>query len=223
MTEPVPTAARPSFVGVVIELAQSAGPEGLTLGEVMDRLDERAFGIAILILAVPCLVPALYGVPQIVGVPILLLALQLLAGREEPWLPASWLRRRISKEWLDRMGVFAEKRMGWFERLSRPRLSWLTAGFGEKLIGIFMILATLTIVLPMTNTVPSVALALLAVALIERDGLFAALGMLIAAGWVGFLATLAFALIFGAAWAVSLIDRVGASGILDQLGKLFGA
>lgn len=221
MTEPVPH-QRPSFIGVIVQLAESAGPEGLTLGEVMDRLDERAFGIAILILAVPCLVPALYGVPQIVGVPILLLTLQLLAGREEPWLPQSWLKRRISREWLDRMATFAEKRMGWFEQLSRPRLSWLTVGFGEKLVGIFMILATLTIVLPMTNTVPSVALALLAVALIERDGLFAALGMAIAAGWVGFLVTLALALFFGAAWAVALIDRVGAGGVLEQLGKLFG-
>ena len=80
MTEPVPSAPRSSFIGVVVQLARDSGPEGLTLGEVMDRLDERAFGIAILILAVPCLVPALYGVPQIVGVPILLLAAQLLAG-----------------------------------------------------------------------------------------------------------------------------------------------
>ena len=222
MTEPVPSAPRSSFIGVVVQLARDSGPEGLTLGEVMDRLDERAFGIAILILAVPCLVPALYGVPQIVGVPILLLAAQLLAGREEPWLPRSWLNRRISREWLDRMAVFAEKRMSWFERLSRPRLSWLTRGFGEKLVGLFMILATLTIVLPMTNTVPSVALSLLAVALIERDGLFAALGMMIAAGWATFLVTLGVGVIVGAAWAVSLIERLGLQGVLDWFGRLFG-
>jgi hypothetical protein len=222
MTEPVPPSPRRSFIGVVVQLAEESGPDGLSLGEVMDRLDERAFGIAILILAVPCLVPALYGVPQIVGVPILLLAGQLLAGREEPWLPQSWLKRRISQEWLNRMAVFAEKRMGWFERLSSPRLSWLTRGFGEKLVGLFMVLATLTIVLPMTNTVPSVALSLLAVALIERDGLFAALGMVIAAGWAGFLVALAVGLVVGAAWAVSLLERVGAQAVLDGLARLFG-
>lgn len=222
MTEPVPNRPRRSFISVVVQLAEDSGPEGLTLGEVMDRLDERAFGIAILILAVPCLVPALYGVPQIVGVPILLLAFQLLAGREEPWLPKSWLARRISKEWLDRMGAFAEKRMRWFENLSRPRLSWLTVGFGEKLVGLFMVLATLTIVLPMTNTVPSVALALLAVALIQRDGLFAALGMAIAAGWAGFLIAVVLGLVFGAAWAIALFDRVGGQAVLDWFSRLFG-
>lgn len=222
MTEPVPARPRRSFIDVVIDVAEAAGPEGLTLGEVMDRLDERAFGIAILILAVPCLVPALYGVPQIVGVPILLLAIQLLLGREEPWLPKSWLAKRISKEWLDRMGSFAEKRMGWFERLSRPRLSWLASGFGERLVALFMIVATLTIVLPMTNTVPSVALALLSVALIERDGLFAALGMAVAAGWAGFLIALTLGVLLGAAWAVSLFDRVGGPALIDWFARLFG-
>ena len=196
-----------SFTALVASLATMSGPEGLTLREIRDELDERGFGLMILILAIPCLVPALYGVPQIVGIPILLLAGQMLAGRIEPWLPEAVLKRRVSKAWLDRMADFATRRMGWFERLSRPRLTLFTVGWAERVVALFMILATVTIVLPMTNTVPSVALTLLAVGLIQRDGLFVLAGAAVATGWATALATVAIGFYVGAGWAVSLIAR----------------
>lgn len=198
---------RQGFIALIADLAAAGGPDGLTLREIRDRLDERAFGLMILILAIPCLVPALYGVPQIVGVPVLLLAGQMLAGREEPWLPEAILNRRVSKAWLDRMADFATKRMGWFERLSRPRLTMFAQGWAERAAAAFMILATLTIVLPMTNTVPSVALTLLSVGLIQRDGLFVAGGAAVATGWALTLAVIAVGFFMGAGWAVGLLAR----------------
>ena len=206
---------------MVGRLASEAGPDGLSIREIRDHMDERAFGLLILILTIPCLVPALYGVPQVLGVPIILLAAQILVGREEPWLPEGVLRRRVPKAWLDRMADFATKRMGWFERLSRPRLKWLACGPGERLAALFMILATLTIVLPMTNTVPSVALALLSVGLIQRDGLFVALGSAVAVAWAGLLIALGVGVVLGASWAVSLFNRFGGQAILDFFSGLF--
>jgi hypothetical protein len=195
------------FIGLVASLAEASGPDGLTIGQIRDRLDERAFGLMILILAIPCLVPALYGVPQIVGVPILLLAGQMLVGRKEPWLPEGVLKRTVSKSMLDRMADFATKRMGWLERLSKPRLTMFATGAAERLAAVFMILATLTIILPMTNTVPSVALALLSVGLIQRDGLFVAAGAAVATGWASAIAIVAAGFLLGAGWAVGLMAR----------------
>ena len=189
------------FIGLTRELADAGAGEGLTLGEIRDRLDERGFGLLILVLSIPCLAPALYGVPQIVGVPIILLAGQLLIGMKEPWLPQRLLVRRCPQAWLDRMADFAEKRMGWFERLSRPRLKSLSTGLGERIAALFMILATFTIVLPMVNTVPSVGLAMLSVGLIQRDGLFVLLGAIIATAWAAALLALALGVFYGASWA----------------------
>ena len=76
-----------------------------------------------------------------------------------------------------------------------------------------MILATLTIVLPMTNTIPSVALSLLAVGLIQRDGLFVIGGAVVATAWIGLLTTLAVAFLLGADWAMRLVtDHVPGLG-----------
>lgn len=194
------------FIGLVADLAAVSGPEGMTLREIRDRMDERAFGLMILILAIPCLVPALYGVPQIVGIPILILAGQMLIGRVEPWLPQAVLNRRVPKAWLDRMADFAVKRMGWFERLARPRLAVFAHGWAERAAALFMIIATLTIVLPMTNTVPSVALTLMSVGLIQRDGLFVVAGAAVATAWAGLLAVVGIGFVVGAGWAVTLLS-----------------
>ena len=125
-------------------LADDGGDQGLTLREIRDRMDERAYGLLILLLSIPCLVPGLYGVPQVVGVIIILIAAQLLVGREEPWLPRWMLDLRAKGSWLKAMADFAESKLAWVDRLSRPRLSRFATGAGEKLAAIFMILATLS-------------------------------------------------------------------------------
>lgn len=186
-------------------LADDGGETGLTLYDIRDRLDERAYGLLILLLAIPCLVPGLYGVPQVVGVIVIMLAGQMLVGREEPWLPRWFLNLRCKGAWLTAMADFAEKRLGWINRLSRPRLRRFADGPGEKLAAVFMILATVTIVLPLTNTIPSIALALLAVGLIQRDGLFVLAGCAVATSWLTILGAVAAGLMLGADWAVRLL------------------
>jgi hypothetical protein len=161
----------------VSRLADEAGPDGLTIRDVRDHMDERAFGLFILILTIPCLVPALYGVPQVLGVPIILLAAQVLIGRQEPWLPegraptprAQGLARphgrlRFQANGLVRAAIAAAP------GVARDRA-------GERLAALFMILATVTIVLPMTNTVPSWRWRCFRWGLIQRDGMFVALGI----------------------------------------------
>lgn len=182
-------------------LADDGGDAGLTLDAIRDRLDERAYGLLILLLSIPCLVPGLYGVPQVVGLIVILLAGQMLVGREEPWLPRWFLNLRCKGSWLKAMADFAETKLGWIDRLSRPRLRRFADGPGEKLAAVFMILATVTIVMPLTNTIPSIALALLSVGLIQRDGLFVLAGCAVTTVWLTILGALGTGLLMGAEWA----------------------
>lgn len=182
-------------------LADDGGDAGLTLHQIRDRLDERAYGLLILLLSIPCLVPGLYGVPQMVGLIVILLAGQMLVGREEPWLPRWFLNLRCKGSWLKAMADFAETKLGWIDRLSRPRLRRFADGPGEKLAAVFMILATVTIVMPLTNTIPSIALALLSVGLIQRDGLFVLAGCAVTTVWLTILGALGTGLLMGAEWA----------------------
>ncbi len=194
-----------TLLQVLRRLSDAAGEAGLAVHEIRDRLDERAYGLLVLILAIPCLVPGLYGLPQVVGIAIIILAFQLLVGRKEPWLPRWFLQLRAKASWLKGMADFAEARLGWLERLSRPRLTFFSVGPGEKFAAIFMILATLTIILPLTNTIPSIALSLLAVGLIQRDGLFVLAGAALTSVWIFALAAVGVGFLMGADWALQLI------------------
>jgi len=77
-------------------------------------------------------------------------------------------------------------------------------GAGERMAAAFMILATLTIVLPFTNTVPSIALLLLSIGLIQRDGVFVLGGAAVATGWLTLLGALGVGLLMEAEWAARL-------------------
>ncbi len=208
---------RRSFIGVLQQIDAATGPEGLTVAGIVDRLDERAFGLLLLLLAIPCLVPGLPGA-QIIAIPIFLLAAQIMIGRHEPWLPGWFTRLKVEKSWLSAITGFADKRLRWTEALSRPRLTFLASGIGERFVAFFMLLASVTVMLPLTNTIPSLALTLMALGLIQRDGLFALAGALVAAAWVSALGIVIAGLVLGAGFAVDLV-RDAAPWLLDWFGR----
>jgi hypothetical protein len=205
------------FIDAALALKAASGPDGMTLAEMVDRLDQRAFGVLILLLTLPCLVPGLPGA-QLIAVAIFLLALQLAAGKREVWLPAAMLKARVWKGWIDAVADFADKRLRWTERLSRARLGWVTAGLGERLAGLVIALASITIMLPITNTIPSLAITLAAVGLLQRDGAFTLAGLALALAWIGALVTLIAGLVAGAGFAAQIAAE-RAPWLVDLLGR----
>ncbi len=206
-----------SFISVLQAIDAGAGADGVQVSGIVDRLDERAFGLLILLLTIPCLVPGLPGA-QIIAIGIFLLAIQVVIGRREPWLPGWFMRAQVKKSWISAIAGFADKRLRWTEQVARPRLSFLTTGFGERLAALIMALAAVTVMLPITNTIPSIALTLLSLGLIQRDGLFALAGAVVALGWITLLSALVAGLLFGAGFAVTFVGE-HAPWLLDWLGR----
>lgn len=175
-------------------LAEAAPEEGFSLREIFDRLDESAFGAGLFLLALPCCIPFLYGVPQVVALPMLALAFQMVIGREEPWLPAGLAARKIDRKGLTQMATGGRKWFGWIEAIIRPRLSFITGRRSERVIGLFLFIFSCSILvpLPMTNTVPGMAVAVTAFGLMQKDGLAVTGGIILGTAWVGALITGAF-------------------------------
>ena len=59
--------------------------------------------------------------------------------------------------------------------------------------------------LPITNTIPSLAITVAAVGLLQRDGMFMLGGATLALGWITALGILIFGLITGAGFAASFV------------------
>jgi hypothetical protein len=199
---------RESFIDTIVALKAlgSAQNGPVTVAAVVDRLDERAFGLMILLFTIPCLVPGLPGA-QLIAIPIFLLGLQLAMGRSELWLPKKALAAQIKPTWLEAIAGFVDKRLRWSERLSRPRLTFLASGLSERIIGTIIAIAAITIMLPITNTIPSLAITLIAVGLLQRDGLFTLAGSGLAMAWITLLTIMVWGLFAGAGFAVDFVAQ----------------
>ena len=198
-----PNAAPRTFLQSLEAMAAEAPEAGFSLHQILDRLEERAFGAMLFILALPCAIPFLYGVPQIVSLPMMALTLQMLAGREEPWLPAKFGSRMIHKAGLERTSKFGRKWFGWLEIISHPRLTFLTGKTMERVVALFLTVfaASILVPLPLTNSTPAIAVAIVAFGLMARDGILVILGAILGSVWIAILLT-------GSTWIISSLKTM---------------
>lgn len=178
--------AHPTHVSVVLaELASQPGRERVTMGDLLDSLQGRAFGVLMILFAVPNIVGvgAVPGVSTLFGAPQMVFALQMIAGAGRPWLPKRLLGASMAQADLQRMVERFRPRLERLERLLRPRLVWLTSPFAERLLGVaFLALATVVALpIPLANNLPSVAMAVIALGIIAFDGLFVLAGLVLGA------------------------------------------
>jgi hypothetical protein len=171
---------------VLTAIAAAPDPQ-LSLDELVGRLGDRTFGIVLLILALLNCVPLFPGASAVLGVVMMLAALQLTIGRHQLWLPAFLRRRSIPRGGFRRAVAQVAPLLKRVERVCRPRYSWLASGPSERLIGLVVLVLAFVITLPIPvigNIPPGVAVAILAISLLERDGLavLAGIGM----GFVAF-------------------------------------
>lgn len=181
-----------------------AGDE-ITLGQLFEAMEERAFGLLLLLLALPCCLPFIYLLPQIVALPMLFLAGQLAWGRHSPWLPAALAGRRVGVASMVRVIERARPWLAIAEWIAHPRLAALSGRTGSRIAGALLLIPTASILvpLPLTNTVPGIGVAVASVGLVERDGLLLVAGILIGLLWVA-------ALVIGGGVAIAMLsDFVG--------------
>ena len=202
---PDPMARPQSLLDTLEDMATAAPENGLSLREIMDKLDRSAFGALLIVLAMPVSIPFLYGIPQIVSVPMIALAGQMVIGRHEPWLPEKLGSRRMSKSALTQISTGGRKWFGWVERLARPRLQFLASKPAERIIGLLLCIfcASIMLPLPLTNTVPGIAVAIVGFGLLAKDGLVIIPGLILGASWVTGL------VIFGEALTRIIRDFIG--------------
>ena len=128
--------------------------------------------------AVPNVLPVPPGTSAVLGAPLVFLAAQLMLGRR-PWLPRLLSSRSMSQadfaQLVRRIAPWLQRG----ERMLRPRWSWLARAPLEYAIGAVCLGLAVVLVLPIPlgNVLPAVAISLLALAVVERDGLWVLAGL----------------------------------------------
>ena len=183
-----PGQARPRASELLERLLRPRPGEPSTLGERLAGLEDRAFGVLLLLFALPNLVPLpVPAASTVLGVPLVLLAVQMVLGLPRPHLPARLARWGPEHRVAERVAAGARSVLGRVERLSRPRWRFLANHRFRRALGVIcLILAVvLSLPIPLGNQLPSLALSLIARGLLEEDGDCIAAGL--AVGAVGLL------------------------------------
>jgi hypothetical protein len=202
---------------VLEETVDNHSADEISLGELMRVLQERGFGLLMVVLVLPnCVpIPVPPGVSTIFSLPLIFLAAQMLVGHPVPWLP-NWLKQKtIKRATLAAMVAKLSPRLKVIEKLLRPRIPFFESNAGERIIGFFWIVFALSIAvpLPMTNFVPGIGILLMSLGLLSRDGLVILLGIIV--GTLGCLFTLTM-LVIGVKALKSLLAPIATIDIPDE-------
>ena len=163
--------------------------KSLTLAELKQSLKGHGSGMLLVLLALPFCFVAIPGLSTPFGIAICLIGACLVIGRE-PCLPRFIMRQRLSRARLTQLLTGAIKVARKLENFVRPRLAFLHAGSSMlRLIGLGIVIAGLGLMLPLpipfSNNIPAWAVVLLAIGMMERDGLCVLVGHLTAiVAWV---------------------------------------
>ncbi|MCA3245935.1 MAG: exopolysaccharide biosynthesis protein [Azospirillum sp.] len=195
---PVNDHAHPDSLSEVFQrLVDPARGQKISLREILDELGERGYGALIVLLCLPNFLPfSVPGFSALTGLPIAFFCLLLLLGVKKPWLPAALMDRSVDRSSyasvVTRFVPWLVKMEGWV----KPRLPALTSTAGERVIGLVGIPVAILLAapIPFGNPPPAIALALLALGVLERDGRCVILGYAASALAFGLVGALVFGL-----------------------------
>ncbi len=161
--------------------------DNISIDHILKALHERSFGFMLFIFALPAALPLPgLGINLIIAAPLLFLTTQQALGRDSIWFPKMMRDKSISRERFEKILNAALPFIRKIELLVKPRLGFVTQGIFSYLIGLCGLIMALSVCipLPLTNTVPSVGIALMAIGVIMRDGLAVIAGALLGLLWV---------------------------------------
>ena len=188
---------------VLRAIAQDPGRESIAVNDLIVLLGGRGRAGLILLFALPNVLPAPPGLSGVLGLPLVYLSFQMMMGRV-PWLPRFVGERAIPR---DRFGMLADLLSPWLARaeaLLRPRWSWAVNHRAEHAIGAFCLVlaAVLALPIPLGNMLPALAISLIALGVLERDGVWVLIGVATGVASLGIAAGVVYALIRSAVFVI---------------------
>ncbi len=146
-----------------------------TLGTLIELFGEKSFAIVfVLLLGVPALPLPTGGATHVFELLAMLLALELVAGRDEIWLPRRWQGLELAGNRQQRFIATLMRLIRRLERISRPRLSVaFDRRVSNNIFGLLVILGSLGAFLapPFTglDTLPALGVVLLSLGVLLTD------------------------------------------------------
>ncbi len=160
-------------------IARDGTRERISIGDLLHAMEHRAVGALMFIFAVPNAIPVPPGVSAVLGAPLIFLSFQMMLG-QRPWLPRVVTDRSLSHHEFQKVVDLAAPWLARAERLMRPRLQRLARPPAEFVIGFICLVLSVILFLPIPlgNMLPAFAICVMALGVLEKDGIWIAAGLL---------------------------------------------
>jgi len=159
--------------------------EPKTLGQLQTKFGSKSFAVAFMLLMILTALPLpTAGLTHALDIITMLLALELIAGRQTIWLPKWANQKSLGKIMTKKALPKILKWVTWFERLSRPRLSllflqpWLLR-FTGLLVLVFTLAAFFAPLFTGLDTLPGLGVVLVALGWLFEDSAIFTVGMVL--------------------------------------------
>lgn len=205
---PDPPGSQPPLLDVMLHMLDRHDGRDIQVSDMLQAMGDRGFGFALIAFGMlAAILPT--GLCSIMSMPIILFSAQLLFGQSHPSIPARFNRRTFAADRVQAGLRKTEKWLRWLESFAKPRWSWFTGAFINRLAAFFCLTLALVIIVPgpFTNLPPGVAIALFGFAMAERDGLLMLLSFLAS--------VLAFFISLSAISALALLAWAWLSGFIQ--------
>lgn len=179
---------------ILLAIAHDKKLDGdLSFHRILQLLQDRAFGLAILFFALPSALPlsSIPGVSFIFGIPILALAIQMILMRKTLWLPKRIEKNTIHHKTIVKIVRSSVRYLKKIEFFLKPRLLFMTSKYMEILNGILLLTMAILLMLPipLSNFILASLIIIFSLGLMEKDGAFIIATYVSAIIYIGFIYT----------------------------------
>jgi len=152
----------------------------ISVEQILKGMGTTSFGTSIMVFSIPEVIPIpVPGMSAVVALPELILGTQMALGSREVRLPKALLKRSVPRKAFEKAVKAILPFLERAERNVRPRWQWASSAAAKRFLGAFVVVLAIVISLPipMTNMPPAIAIFLIALGLVERDGKFIVAGV----------------------------------------------
>ena len=163
------------------DVVNKSSSDRIPVRDLVDAMQAIGFGLVMMIFAFGIIIPLPPPFPSIIAMPLIIFSLQMIAGYTAPKLPKRFekitVKRSVVAMLVQKSAPYIRK----VEHILRPRLGFVTTPSAERVIGVFALIFSSFIVLPMplSNFIPGLGILIISFGLLGKDGLVVICGIII--------------------------------------------
>lgn len=166
---------------VLEDVVNQSSSDRVLIKDLVDAMHSVGFGLAIMIFAFGLIIPLPPPFPSIISIPLVIFSFQMIIGYSSPKLPKRFSNLSVKRSTLAMLIQKSSPYIRKMEKILKPRMAFMTSAIGERVVGVFILIFSTFVLLPMplSNFIPGLGVLVISFGLLGKDGLITFLGIVI--------------------------------------------